>query len=170
MTFNELATKHRLGLLRFLMWKTKGDKSLSEDLCQITLVRAHGAYAELNDKEAFPAWLKKIATNAFLNHVERNKALFSLTTATEKDLIDNDEVGPDIRIIMRERREELMDLVYALPDQQRKAMALRLFEGMSFKEIAEALNAPFDTAKANYRHGMLKIEAIMAKRRGGAAA
>ena len=35
---------------------------------------------------------------------------------------------------------------------------LRIFEDLSFKEIADIMNCPYDTAKANYRHALLKLK------------
>jgi hypothetical protein len=37
------------------------------------------------------------------------------------------------------------------------ALTLRVFEDMSFKEIAQIMECPYDTAKANYRHALLKL-------------
>jgi RNA polymerase sigma-70 factor (ECF subfamily) len=45
-----------------------------------------------------------------------------------------------------------------LPDRQRTALSLRIFEDLSFKEIAELMDCPYDTAKANYRHALLKLK------------
>jgi RNA polymerase sigma-70 factor, ECF subfamily len=44
-----------------------------------------------------------------------------------------------------------------LPEKQRIALTLRIFEDLSFKEIAEIMKCPYDTAKANYRHALLKL-------------
>ena len=166
MTFNELAAKHRLGLLKFLMWKTRGDLSLSEDLCQLTLMHAFTAFPDLDDKAMFPRWIRKIAVNAFINHIQREKSFVNIDDVKSKAVTEDEAI--DSRMVHKQNRDELMELVYNLSEQQRKTMALRLFEDMSFKEIAEALSVPYDTAKANYRHGMLKIETIMLGRQKSA--
>jgi hypothetical protein len=38
------------------------------------------------------------------------------------------------------------------------ALQLRIFEDLSFKEISEIMDCPYDTAKANYRHGLMKLK------------
>ena len=38
------------------------------------------------------------------------------------------------------------------------ALSLRIFEDLSFKEIADIMECPYDTAKANYRHALLKLK------------
>ena len=46
------------------------------------------------------------------------------------------------------------------PERQRVAITLRVFEDLSFKEIAQIMSCPYDTAKANYRHALLKLREI----------
>jgi hypothetical protein len=41
------------------------------------------------------------------------------------------------------------------------ALNLRIFEDLSFKEIAHIMQCPYDTAKANYRHALLKLKERM---------
>ncbi|MCJ8276295.1 MAG: RNA polymerase subunit sigma-24, partial [Bdellovibrionales bacterium] len=53
------------------------------------------------------------------------------------------------------------ELIKLLPDKKRRALELRVYKDMSFKEVASDMNCPYDTAKANYRHGLLKIREQM---------
>ena len=45
-----------------------------------------------------------------------------------------------------------------LPFKQKTALILRVYDDMSFAEIAEIMDCPYDTAKANYRHAILKLK------------
>lgn len=47
--------------------------------------------------------------------------------------------------------------VDALPFKQKTALTLRIYEDLSFKEIADIMECPYDTAKANYRHALMKL-------------
>ncbi|MNL64346.1 RNA polymerase sigma factor [compost metagenome] len=47
--------------------------------------------------------------------------------------------------------------VEKLPFKQRTALVLRVYEDLSFNEIANIMECPYDTAKANYRHALLKL-------------
>ena len=51
--------------------------------------------------------------------------------------------------------------VAKLPARQQTALTLRIFEDLSFKEIAQIMECPYDTAKANYRHALLKLKERM---------
>ena len=54
-----------------------------------------------------------------------------------------------------------------LPPKQRQALELRIFDDLGFKEIAEIMESPFDTAKANYRHALLNLRKILEASDGG---
>ena len=52
----------------------------------------------------------------------------------------------------------LQVLVDSLPPRQKTALMLRVYEDLSFREIAEIMQCPYDTAKANYRHALMKLK------------
>ena len=54
--------------------------------------------------------------------------------------------------------EMIQTEVDRLPFKQKTALVLRVYEDMSFSEIAEVMECPYDTAKANYRHALLKLK------------
>ena len=56
----------------------------------------------------------------------------------------------DVRGIIRQE-------VMLLPAKQQMALSLRIFDDLSFKEIAAIMKCPYDTAKANYRHALMKL-------------
>ena len=50
-----------------------------------------------------------------------------------------------------------------LPFKQKTALILRVYEDLSFAEIATIMQCPYDTAKANYRHALLKLKETFEK-------
>ncbi len=58
--------------------------------------------------------------------------------------VENRMVALDVRTLLQQEIEKL-------PDRQRTALSLRVFDDLSFKEIADIMQCPYDTAKANYR-------------------
>jgi RNA polymerase sigma-70 factor (ECF subfamily) len=52
----------------------------------------------------------------------------------------------------------LQEKIDSLPVRQRTALVLRIYEDLSFKEIAEIMECPYDTAKANFRHAIQKLK------------
>ena len=54
--------------------------------------------------------------------------------------------------------KEIQEEIDKLPTKQRTALILRVYEDLSFKEIADIMECPYDTAKANYRHALIKLK------------
>ena len=54
--------------------------------------------------------------------------------------------------------QEIQEEIDKLPTKQRTALILRVYEDLSFKEIADIMDCPYDTAKANYRHALMKLK------------
>jgi RNA polymerase sigma-70 factor (ECF subfamily) len=56
----------------------------------------------------------------------------------------------DLKVLLQKEVDKL-------PERQKLALNLRVFEEMSFKEVADVMGCPYDTAKANYRHALMKL-------------
>ena len=65
--------------------------------------------------------------------------------------------GPEASMIHLDIGEMLKREIDLLPEKQKQALMLRVYEDLSFKEVAEVMESPYDTAKANYRHALMKL-------------
>jgi RNA polymerase sigma-70 factor (ECF subfamily) len=52
-------------------------------------------------------------------------------------------------------------LLEGLPDKQRQALSLRIFEGLSFREIGEVIGSSEGAARVNYHHGIRKLREML---------
>lgn len=131
-----------------------------EDLAQETFVRAYCAFPTFDP--AGPAkvstWLLTIATRLALNSRKRRKL-----DATD---VDEDEPRaastPEITLERRELGRAIAKAAGSLPDEQRAALVLAEFHGLSIAEIAEALNVPENTAKTRLFRARDKMRAALA--------
>ena len=117
-----------------------------EDLAQETFVRAYRAFPDFDlDGPAKPStWLLTIATRLALD--ARKKKRLDQTPLDET----NEGAGgstPELALERRELGRAISDAAQALPDDQRAALLLAEFHGLSILEIAEALAVPENTAK-----------------------
>ena len=69
--------------------------------------------------------------------------------------------GPD-----RESENLLAESLARLPDDQREVVTLKVFEGMTFKEIARICNLSANTAASRYRYGLSKLRLFLEKKDG----
>lgn len=71
---------------------------------------------------------------------------------------------PEGELLHKQLAAIIEEVIRSLPERQRLAVTLRLYEDLSFEEIATIMECPYDTAKANWRHGLLKIQAALKQR------
>lgn len=149
LTIDELYKTHFSYYLS-IAFRIVKDKERAEDVVQDSFAAAFLKIKTLKNKEKIKSWIASIVVNKAKNSL-RKKFFEPLDVLMEEFV----ECEPDIdktRLV-----DKLCCLVNLLPDRQRKAVIFRDFLGMSFKEVADKMNCCYDTAKANYRHGRLKI-------------
>jgi RNA polymerase sigma-70 factor, ECF subfamily len=89
-----------------------------------------------------------------------------LDTAADLPSNDND---PEQDTMGRERRRVVQAALALLPPEQREAIALAYFWGLSHSEIAEQVHAPLGTVKTRIRLGMVKLREHLAPHEKGLA-
>lgn len=94
--------------------------------------------------------------NLYLNSVRSKINQPELKKVYDDSLFSVDCAGENFLDSIKEY-QSLMDRMNELPKKQKDACYYRLFLGMSFVDIAELLGQPYDTVKANFRHGFLKL-------------
>jgi RNA polymerase sigma-70 factor (ECF subfamily) len=153
-----LVYQHRLYALAL---RQVGNKQDAEDIVQETFLRAHHALKN------YPAsrirtlqlrqWLYKITLNVFFNFIRRSgPQLVSLDLSEDSSLLEMEDqsAGPDMEVYWREWRRELETHISILPRRYRVTVDLHYFEDLSYSEIAELLNQPPGTVKANVSRGV----------------
>jgi RNA polymerase sigma-70 factor (ECF subfamily) len=157
--FSELVIRHQLSLLRLCMRFT-GSHDLAEDIVQEAFIKAFNKLDTFEGRSSFKSWLFQIAVNTAKNKLRTAKDSLSL----DQIQISINE-GSDKMIQRNNIREVLLDYVDQLPEKQKMALTMRVYEDLSFKEIAEIMDCPYDTAKANYRHGLMNIKKYLERDR-----
>ncbi|AGH94905.1 RNA polymerase sigma factor [Pseudobdellovibrio exovorus] len=157
-SFSELVKRHQRGLLRLSMRFMK-DMDAAQDVVQEAFIKSYEKLALFEGRASFKSWLYQIAVNTARNKLRENRYDFSniddvnlSISATAENSLVHAAVS---EIIQKE--------VDRLPFKQKTALVLRVYEDMSFAEIAEVMECPYDTAKANYRHALMKLKDVFEK-------
>jgi RNA polymerase sigma-70 factor (ECF subfamily) len=140
------------------------DHGGADDVVQDSFVKAFNAIESFRGDASFKSWLFRIVSNTAKN------ALRSRHNRDRADLEEEDlgSVQADFSGLERAQTSEILRVaIRQLPERQRLALELRIFEDMSFKEVAEVMESPFDTAKANFRHAVLNLKKILQASQGG---
>jgi RNA polymerase sigma-70 factor (ECF subfamily) len=137
------------------------DLDAAEDVVQESFIKAYQKLASFEGRASFKSWLCQIAVNT-----ARNKIRESRHHMTD---IDNVNLAVDAVAETTLVHGVIKDLlnceVAKLPDRQKTALILRVYEDLSFHEIAEIMECPYDTAKANYRHALMKLREVFEKQK-----
>ncbi len=159
LAFSALAQRHQRALLRLSLRFTK-EQASAEDIVQESFLKAYQKIHLFEGRSSFKSWLFQIALNTARNRYRAmsGRSDSSFDTLNVDDLPLGVDPGAESGMLRADVRSRVRAEVDRLPDRQRMALNLRIFEDMSFKEIAQIMECPYDTAKANYRHALLKLK------------
>lgn len=155
---NAFLEKHAQ-LVYNLALRLTGNPTDAEDLAQEALLRALKALPEFRGESAHSTWLYRITVNAWKNRVrsEKRRALWrtiSLSLFQGKDddeeplPVKADEPPLDRALEASEHEAVVQKALLSLDDEARAIVVLRDIEGLSYKEISEALDIPEGTVKS----------------------
>jgi RNA polymerase sigma-70 factor (ECF subfamily) len=153
-----LVRRHQRAVFRLCLRYVR-DADEAADLVQRTFVRAMAKLADLRAAEVFRSWLLRIGANLALNHL-RDHARF-----VPEDALDGTGGMPGTppghveRLEAGEAIQALRQAVDTLPTKQRMTLELRVYEELSFREIAEALGTSEGAAKVNFHYAVRNLRA-----------
>jgi RNA polymerase sigma-70 factor (ECF subfamily) len=153
--FEVLVSKYQRRILR-LLGRILHNQSDVEDIAQETFLKAYRALPKFRNESAFYTWLYRIAVNTARNHIssKHNQVFVSDQIDTQDgetfSLLDNltDGETPETHMHNREIIESLQIALDELPEQLRQAIVLRELEGLSYEEIATAMDCPVGTVRS----------------------
>jgi RNA polymerase sigma-70 factor (ECF subfamily) len=129
----------------------------AEDLTQLVFVKALEALPRYQSRGVpFGGWLFKLARNVVIDHVRTRREHSTLDLAAERPASDD---GPDELAVLRQEMDSVAMALRRLTPEQREAIELRFFAGLSAKEAAEAMDRQEGTVRG------LQFRAIAALRR-----
>ncbi|WP_347359073.1 sigma-70 family RNA polymerase sigma factor [Bdellovibrio sp.] len=151
-SFSELVKRHQRSVLRLSLRFVK-DMDTAEDVTQEAFIKAYEKLNTFEGRASFKSWLFQIAVNTARNKLREWK----------RDTVDIDDVQlavdaeAETTLVHTAVSDILKNEVEKLPFKQKTALVLRVYEDLSFNEIADIMECPYDTAKANYRHALMKL-------------
>jgi RNA polymerase sigma-70 factor (ECF subfamily) len=153
--FSELVRMHAWGVLN-VVYRMCGNMNIAEDAAQETFIQAWLRLPSYRQKSSLRNWLYRIAVNTAIDMLRKNKRI--LPSAVEDLALMDAHPGPEAILLSEERTELVRKAVVELPDASRSVLVLREYEGLSYQEIAEALEIPVGTvmSRLNYARKLLK--------------
>lgn len=135
--FATLYQECRLPVFRYLRSRSRSDDEAA-DLAAVAFERALRSIDRYDPRQPALPWLLRIARNVAIDAARRSRPLLSLHLVPRYDE-PVDPSSPEQHALQSERDQELRGLVFALPEQQRDAIALRYGSGLTAREIGLVL-------------------------------
>jgi len=139
-------------------WRLLGDGDAAREAAQSAWVEMARGLKRLREPAAFPAWAYRITTRQAAAIIRRRQGERRLQGALEQAAITE----PQVTVQPEPTADDALHAaIRALPPDQRAAIALHHFEGLSVAETAVALDAPVGTIKTRLMHARLKLRAAL---------
>jgi RNA polymerase sigma-70 factor (ECF subfamily) len=137
------------------IYRVLGATEDSRDLCQEVFLKAYRALGTFKREARFSSWLYQIALNACRDRLRRRRGR---TQVSLDELLAEEPLqsGPSaLELVEAHDLARAVQLAMsALPHEQREVIALKEYQGLTFAEIAEALDVPVSTVKTRLYRGL----------------
>ena len=160
-SFNQLILRWERPIYA-LAYRVIGREEDARDVCQETFLRAFRALPGFRGQAKFSSWLYRIALNLCRDWVRRQRRAPTFQLPEGVDPIDLvAEHGPaesiEDLVSRRELSEAVQEAMALLPEEQRTAIILKEYHGMTFQEIAEMQGCPLSTVKTRLYQGLIVL-------------
>jgi RNA polymerase sigma-70 factor, ECF subfamily len=135
-----------------------GNLTDAEDITQEVFLKAYDRFTELRTSGTVGGWLKTVATNLSINHLNRYRSRWRFFSEQAEPVEIAAEAEPE-----SDRKEALELAIRKLPDPQRVPLVLFHFEEMSYEEIAAKLQVSLAKVKSDIHRGRETLKRLLTK-------
>lgn len=152
-SFDLLVLKYQhkvMGLVRRFV----KDQAEAEDVAQEAFIKAYRAINSFRGDSAFYTWLYRIAVNTAKNALDARKRRpgsdVDIDDVADFAFSDNLRVeeNPETLLASEDMHRIIEETLAALPEELRRALMLREFDGLSYEDIAEIMHCPIGTVRS----------------------
>ncbi|HZO88736.1 MAG TPA: sigma-70 family RNA polymerase sigma factor [Chthonomonadaceae bacterium] len=156
--FEELLRRYRDRVYR-ICYRMAGNAEDAQDWTQECFVRVYRQLHHYDSGLPFAPWLLRVASNTCVNLAKsRAHHQSKLGMSYEEDHEMPSSIGDPLRSALSgEEARQVQAAVAALPPMLKQAVVLRVVEGLSFRELAETLGIPLQTAASRVRRALLQV-------------
>jgi len=157
-SFNQLILRWERPIYA-LAYRVIGREEDARDVCQETFLRAYRSLAGFKGQAKFSSWLYRIALNLCRDWIRRQRRTPVSQFPDEFDILEAAAATEPVESIedlvaRRELSAVVEEAMAKLPDEQRTAIILKEYHGMTFQEIADLQGCPLSTVKTRLYQGL----------------
>ncbi|MFP4249009.1 MAG: sigma-70 family RNA polymerase sigma factor [Armatimonadota bacterium] len=156
--FERLVREHEREIFNAAL-RMAGNPADAEDVAQEALMKAYGAFDRFELGTNFRAWVLRILTNTYINEFRRRRRTPDMT---DWDNLPREALGkvaeegeddPELALLADALDAEVEQALSEIPEVFREAVLLCDMHGMTYNEIAEALDIPIGTVRSRIARG-----------------
>jgi RNA polymerase sigma-70 factor, ECF subfamily len=155
--FDVLVRRHQKGMWRLARRYVKSDSDAA-DITQLAFVRAFRGLAAFRGTATVRSWLYRIAINCALSWLRDHRREQPAEIA--EDALTDHNPAP-AQLSAGDDRAWLRRAIAQLPPKQKLVLELRVFDDLSFKEVAELADCSENTAKVNFHYAVKRLRDIL---------
>ena len=165
-SFRQLYERYA-GVLFSSAFRVLNDQTETEDVVQDVFVQIWDKASLYDRKRGKPlTWALTLTRNKSIDRLRSVKRRHRLRDEAEKEASVDEQLGtgsdrPAQQVSSSETNRLVRDAVLKLSDEQRQAIEMAYFGGLTQNEIARELAEPLGTVKARIRRGMIKLKDII---------
>ncbi len=166
-SFNQLVRRWERPIYA-LAYRTIGREEEARDVCQDTFLRAYRALPGFKGQAKFSSWLYRIALNLCRDWMRKQRRAPTVQMPEGVDPVEMAAEGGPVESIetlvaRRELSAVVEEAMALLPEEQRTAIILKEYHGMTFQEIADLQGCPLSTVKTRLYQGLSVLRRELGK-------
>jgi RNA polymerase sigma-70 factor (ECF subfamily) len=173
-SFNELVERWERPIYA-LAYRQIGREEDARDVCQETFLRAYRGLGGFRGQAKFSSWLYRITINLCRDWIRRERRTPVVQPPEDVDVMElaaaREPSEPiEDQVARRDLARTVERLMALLPEEQRTAIVLKEYHGLTFQEIADVVGCPLSTVKTRLYQGLSVVRRELARAGVSAAA
>jgi len=169
--FEVLLLRHKDKIFRYIYLKVR-DRALADDIFQEAFVKIINTLklGTYNEEGKFLPWAMRISHNLVIDHFRRNSKMkmISESSSSKEDfnifsVLSQEDKNVEQQMTYDELENQMVDLIEHLPPAQQEILRMRIFQDMSFKDIAESEDISINTALGRMRYALINLRKLIDK-------
>ncbi len=169
--FEVLLMRHKDKIFRSIYHKIR-EREIAEDIFQETFVKIIQTLkvGNYNEEGKFLPWAMRIAQNLVIDYFRKHGRMKMISERNAKSedfnifsILKMDELNVEQSISKTELETQMIQLIQHLPESQKEIIEKRIFQDLSFKDIAEMENISINTALGRMRYALINLRKLIEK-------
>ncbi len=136
------------------------DRYFAKEVVQKTFIQMFEKIDQLKDPSKLRPWLYRIASNCCASE-GRRRSRGKYTDLSHEVMTHTDRITPATQYEDNELRKTVKEVLQLIPNEQRKVIIMKEYEGLKFREIAEILGESENTVKSRMYYGLDAMKKII---------